>query len=191
VDGAPRIAAQLRDLIALAQGTLTDARRSVWDLRSVSPDGDDLPARLRAGAENVLRGTELTLEFGAPQGVPVPIDSEVEAVLLKVMQEAIANVVKHAAARTVRLTLGYETRRVRLSIVDDGRGFVVDPDLQSYGGHWGLLGMRERASQLRGTLSIHSTPGDGAEIVLLVPHSSGRQGGRVTPGPDPRGERFG
>jgi PAS domain S-box-containing protein len=177
VDGAPRIAAQLRDLIALAQGTLTDARRSVWDLRSVSPVGDDLPARLRAGAENVLRGTELTLEVGAPQGVPVPIDSEVEAVLLKVMQEAIANVVKHAAARTVRLTVGYETRRVRLSIVDDGRGFVVDPDLQSYGGHWGLLGMRERASQLRGTLSIHSTPGSGAEIVLLLPYSSGRTRG--------------
>ena len=179
VDGAPRIAAQLRDLIALAQGTLKDARRSVWDLRSVSPVGDDLPARLRAGAEHVLRGTDLTLEFGAPQGVSVPIDSEVEAVLLKVMQEAIANVVKHAAARTVRITLGYETRRVRLSIVDDGRGFVVDPDLQSYGGHWGLLGMRERASQLRGTLSIHSTPGAGAEIVLLIPYSSGKKPGQI------------
>lgn len=176
VDGAPRIAAQLRDLIALAQGTLTDARRSVWDLRSASPVGDDLPARLRTGAEDLLRGTELTVEFGAPQGVPGTIDSEVEAVLLRVMQEAIANVVKHAAARTVRVTLAYETRRVRLSIADDGRGFVVDPDLQSYGGHWGLLGMRERASQLRGTLSIHSTPGAGTEIVLLVPYSGGRSG---------------
>jgi PAS domain S-box-containing protein len=175
-DGAPRIAAQLRELIALAQGTLTDARRSVWDLRSGSPPGDDLPARLRTGAENVLRGTDLTLEFGAPQGVPGIIDSEVEAVLLRVMQEAIANAVKHAAARTVRLTLGYEARRIRLSIADDGRGFVVDPDLQSYGGHWGLLGMRERASQLRGTLSIHSTPGAGTEIVLLVPYSGGRAG---------------
>jgi PAS domain S-box-containing protein len=178
-DDAPRIAAELRDLIALAQGTLTDARRAVWDLRSASPLGDDLPARLRTGAENVLRGTELTLEFEAPQGVPGTIDAEIEAVLLKVMQEALANVVKHAAARTVRLTLGYETGRVRLSVVDDGRGFVVDPDLQSYGGHWGLLGMRERASQLRGTLSIHSTPGTGTEIVLLVPYSGGRRAGRV------------
>jgi signal transduction histidine kinase len=95
------------------------------------------------------------------------------------MQEAIANVEKHAAARTVRLTLGYETRRVRLSIVDDGRGFVVDPDLQSYGGHWGLLGMRERASQLRGTLSIHSAPGAGTEIVLLIPYSSGKKPGQI------------
>ena len=178
-DSAPRIAAQLRELIALAQGTLTDARRAVWDLRSASPTGDDLPARLRAGAENVLRGTELTLEFEAAQGVPGTVDSEVEAVLLKVMQEAIANVVKHAGARTVRLTLGYGARRVKLTIVDDGRGFVVDPDLQSYGGHWGLLGMRERASQLRGTLSIHSTPGAGTEIVLLLPYSGGRKAERL------------
>jgi PAS domain S-box-containing protein len=179
VDSPPRTAAQLRELIVLAQGTLKDARQSVWDLRSASPLGDDLPARLRTGAEDLLRGTELALQFGAPQVVPGTIDSEVEAVLLRVMQEAIANVIKHAAARTVRLTLAYEPRRVRLSIVDDGRGFAVDPDLQSYGGHWGLLGMRERASQRRGSLSIHSTPGVGTEIVLLVPYSSGRNAGRI------------
>jgi PAS domain S-box-containing protein len=174
VDGAPGIAAQLRDLIALAQGTLTDARRSVWDLRSPSPAGDDPSATLRMGAETALRGTELTLEFDA-RGVPGTIEPEVEAVLLRVMQEAIANAVKHAAARTIRLALRYETRRVRLTIVDDGRGFVVHPDLQSYGGHWGLLGMRERATQLRGTLSIHSTLGAGTEVVLLLPYSSGKK----------------
>jgi two-component system sensor histidine kinase DegS len=96
-----------------------------------------------------------------------------------VMQEALANIVKHAGARTVRLSLGYESRRVRLSIVDDGRGFVVDPELQSYGGHWGLLGMRERATRLRGSLSVHSTPGSGTEVVLLVPYSSGSKTGRI------------
>ena len=79
VDGTPGILAQLRDLIALAQGTLKDARQSVWDLRSASPAGDDLSATLRTGAENILRGTELTLAFGA-QGVPGTIDPEVEAV---------------------------------------------------------------------------------------------------------------
>jgi PAS domain S-box-containing protein len=183
-DGAPGVVAQLRDLVDLAQGTLTDARRSVWDLRSGPPVEDNLPTALRSAAENALRTTELALEFRT-EGVQATIDPEVEAVLLRVMQEALANIVKHAAARTVRLTLGYETRRVRLRIVDDGRGFVVDPDLQSYGGHWGLLGMRERATQLRGTLSIRSTPGAGTEIVLLVPYSSGRKADRIgSPGPN-------
>jgi signal transduction histidine kinase len=60
---------------------------------------------------------------------------------------------------------------VRLSVIDDGRGFVVENDFQAYGGHWGLLGMRERASQVRGKLSLRSTPGHGTEVVLLVPYA--------------------
>ena len=188
LEGPPAAVTQLRDLIAMAQGTLEDARRSVWDLRSPGRTGDNLATALRANAENSLSGTDLALEFGT-DGVPGTIDPEVQAVLLRVMHEALVNTVKHAAARTVRITLGYESQRVRLSIVDDGRGFVVDPDLRSYGGHWGLLGMRERASQLRGTLSISSTPGNGTEIVLRVPYST-RDTARRLPveSGDPNGE---
>jgi signal transduction histidine kinase len=130
----------------------------------------------------------VVLEF-ATEGKPATIDPEIEALLLRVMQEALTNIVKHSAARTVRLTLAYEPRRVRLSISDDGRGFVVHPDLHSYEGHWGLLGMRERATQLRGTLSVQSTPGVGTEIVLLVPSSSSRKPGRTdNPSPAPGSE---
>jgi signal transduction histidine kinase len=68
--------------------------------------------------------------------------------------------------------LSFETRRIRLSIGDDGRGFAVESDLHAYGGHWGLLGMRERASQIHGRLSLRSTPGHGTEIELLVPYAS-------------------
>ncbi len=98
------------------------------------------------------------------------MDPDVEAVVIRVAQEAITNVVKHAAARTVRVRLSFEPRRIRLSVTDDGRGFAVASDFQAYGGHWGLLGMRERASQVRGKLSLRSTPGLGTEVVLLVPY---------------------
>jgi K+-sensing histidine kinase KdpD len=104
---------------------------------------------------------------------PGPVDPEVEAVVVRVAQEAITNVVKHADTRTVRVRLSFETRRVRLSIIDDGRGFAVAPDFQTYGGHWGLLGMRERASKVHGNLSLRSTPGHGTGLVLLVPYASG------------------
>ena len=178
LEGPPAVVTQVRDLIALAQGTLEDARRSVWDLRSPGRAGDDLTTALRTNAESSLSGTDVALEFSV-DGVPNAMDPEVEAVLLRVMQEALVNTVKHAGAQTVRLTLRFEPRRVRLSIVDDGRGFVVDPDFRSYGGHWGLLGMRERASQLRGTLSVSSAPGNGTEIVLQVPYAAGRMDGRT------------
>jgi signal transduction histidine kinase len=85
-----------------------------------------------------------------------------------VVQEAIANVVKHAAARTVRVVLACEPTRIRLVVTDDGRGFVVDPDFRAYGGHLGLLGMQERAHQARGTLTVRSWPGRGTEVVLVV-----------------------
>jgi PAS domain S-box-containing protein len=166
--------AALRDLVGLAQQTLTDARRAVWDLRSPALAGGDFPAALRAAAEDCVRGTTLELEYGVG-GPPRPVDPEVEAVVVRVVQEAITNVVKHAAARTVRVRLSFETRRVRLSVIDDGQGFAVEADFQAYGGHWGLLGMRERASQIHGKLSLRSTPGHGTEVVLLVPYVPGHR----------------
>jgi signal transduction histidine kinase len=160
----------LRDLVRLAQETLTDARRAVWDLRAPALAAGDFPAALRTAAEDCVRGTTLELEYVAG-GPPRPVDPEVEAVVVRVVQEAITNVVKHADARTVRVRLSFGSRRVRLSVSDDGRGFAVASDFQAYGGHWGLLGMRERASQVHGKLSIRSSPGQGTELVLLVPYA--------------------
>jgi signal transduction histidine kinase len=168
---APReTAAALDDLIALAQKTLKDARQAVWDMRAPALRSDDFPATVRTTAEDSLRGAGITLDYTV-EGVPRPLDPEVEAVIFRVEQEAIANVVKHSAARTLRLGLTYGERALRLSVNDDGRGFAVEPDFHAYGGHWGLLGMWERASQIRGKLSVRSAPGQGSEIVIRVPYA--------------------
>jgi PAS domain S-box-containing protein len=168
VTGPPEATSALRDLVALAQRTLEDARHAVWDMRSTPHAGGDFPIALKASAEERLQSTGLALEFGI-EGSPRAVDPDVEAVCLRVAQEAIANVVKHAQAREVRVTLAYARRGVRLSVSDDGRGFEVDPDFRTYGGHWGLLGMRERAGQIRAKLSVRSRLGHGTEVVLLVP----------------------
>jgi signal transduction histidine kinase len=170
VAGPPEAVAALRDLVGLAQKTLEDARQAVWDMRAPALAGGDFSAALRATAEERLRGTEIGLECTV-QGVPRQLDPEVESVVLRVEQEAIANVVKHSAAHTVRLGLSYGARAMRLSVNDDGRGFAVDPDFHAYGGHWGLLGMWERASQIRGKLSVRSAPGHGTELVIRVPYT--------------------
>ena len=166
----PEAAAALHDLIALAQQTLKDARQAVWDMRAPALAGDDFSATLRAAAEDGLRGAGITLNYTV-EGVPRALDPEVEAVVFRVGQEALANVVKHSAAHTVRLGLSYGARAIRLSVNDDGRGFAVDPDFHAYGGHWGLLGMRERASQIRAKLSVRSAPGHGTELVIRVPYT--------------------
>ena len=165
----PESVVALRELVDLAQQTLTDARRAIWDLRSPALGGEDFPSTLRAAVEDTLRGTPLELEFDVV-GTVRPVDPDVEAVVVRVAQEALANVIKHAEARTVWVSLSFDARRIRLSVVDDGRGFAVASDFQAYGGHWGLLGMRERASQVRGKLSLQSSPDHGTKVVLLVPH---------------------
>jgi signal transduction histidine kinase len=103
---------------------------------------------------------------------------EVESVMFRVASEAVTNVVRHAHARTVRVMLIYGDRSVRLAVQDDGRGFAVDPDLRTYAGHWGLLGMRERASQLRGRFRVRSAPGAGTKIMLQVPSRGAERGQR-------------
>jgi len=163
--------AELRDVVGLAQKTLTDARRAVWDLRSPALAAGDLAAALRSTAEDGVRGTGLALAFETV-GPTRAVGHEVEEVALRVVQEAIANAVKHAGARGVRVRLEFEPRGLRLTVGDDGRGFTVDPDAHSYGGHWGLLGMRERAGRIGGTLSVRSAPGEGTEVLLAAPYST-------------------
>ena len=98
------------------------------------------------------------------------MDQEVEAVVFRVVQEAIANAVKHAAAQAVRVRCVFGARQLRVTIADDGKGFTVDPDFRAYGGHWGLLGMRERAGQIGAKVAVRSSPGQGVRVTLLVPY---------------------
>ena len=89
--------------------------------------------------------------------------------LLRIAQEAVANTVKHARASEVRIRLGMENGSLRLSVSDDGQGFEQTNAFSEIGGHFGLLGMRERAERLGGELQLHSKPGQGTEVEVKVP----------------------
>ena len=88
-----------------------------------------------------------------------------EVVLLRVCQEALANVRKHAAAREVAIRLCYSDDVVRLSVADDGAGF--NPELITSG--YGLGGMRDRVAQVGGTIQVTSAPGTGTQVCAEVP----------------------
>lgn len=168
LNGPPDVVTALRDLIATTQRTLEDARRAVWDIRSAALSGGGFAAALQAAAEDGVRGTGVALESVIQNALP-PLHPNLEAVVVRVAQEAVANAVQHAAARNIRLTFACGARRMRLSVTDDGSGFDVDPTFRAYAGHWGLLGMRERAAQIGGKLWVHSSPGHGTRIELVAP----------------------
>ena len=162
-------AAALGNVVGLAQRTLDEARQAVWDLRTPVVTGGSLADAVRETAQQALRGTELGLELEVA-GTPYPVAARVEAAVARVLQESLANTVKHADARGVWVRLRYAPRGLSLSVRDDGRGFQVDPEFRGYGGHWGLLGMRERAVELQGSLRVESAPECGTAVVLRIPH---------------------
>ncbi len=145
-----------------------EARRSVWNLRTWALEQGDLPTALSEMKGQVKNGSpvQIGLEIS---GTPRPLPSRIESHLLRIGQEATTNAVKHAQGKLIRLELRYEPQSVQLSIQDDGLGFDAANATSSEAGHFGLLGMRERAEKIGGTITVLSTPGAGTRIHVTVP----------------------
>lgn len=151
----------------LVRHGIAEARRYVWDLRSQALDTNDLPAALSDTARR------LTTETGVSAKVEVsgtfrPLSPLIEGNLLRIGQEAINNAVRHAQARNILINLKFDARRVQLSVRDDGLGFDYQIPQNGDGKHFGLLGMKERAEQIGGTLKIDSRANEGTEVVIDV-----------------------
>ncbi|MGB3634747.1 MAG: sensor histidine kinase [Rubrobacteraceae bacterium] len=158
-----------------ARESLTEARRLVWALRPESLDNASLPEALAqltarwADSSGVEASANVT-------GTPRPIPAEAEVTLVRVAQEALANVLKHAAASRAVVTVSYMDDLVALDVIDDGVGF--DPEgerIDAPEGGFGLKAMRERIEQLGGSLTIESSPGEGTTLVAELPLAALKQ----------------
>jgi signal transduction histidine kinase len=100
-----------------------------------------------------------------------PLSGSVGTACFRVLQEAIANVLKHARAANIRVTLRLSEQRLSVTIADDGAGFDVARARRESlrGGSFGLLGMQERLELIGGSLEIKSQPGEGTIVVALLP----------------------
>jgi ligand-binding sensor domain-containing protein/signal transduction histidine kinase len=147
---------------------IAEARRYVWELRSPALDNNDLPTALAETARRLTHETSIHAQVEV-NGTFRPLAQQVEDNLLRIGQEAINNAVKHAQAQRIFVNLVFGARRVQLIVRDDGRGF--DSHGNGRAGHFGLIGMQERAAQIGGTLSIQSADGSGTEVVTDVPIS--------------------
>ncbi|MGB9633498.1 MAG: sensor histidine kinase, partial [Chloroflexaceae bacterium] len=162
-DSAHRHVGQARQS---ARDGLAEARRLVWALRPEALDQASLPEALErlAGRWSKASGVAATATI---TGTPRPLPAEVEVTLLRVAQEALANVRKHARATMVTLTLSFMDDALLLDVQDDGVGFVsgVPATVRGDGG-FGLTGMRERVARLGGSVSVESAPGEGTTVVV-------------------------
>ena len=146
---------------------LADARQSIWALRTPDANETTLPVRLRRMAE--AAGSErLTARFSL-FGAYRPLPAETEGEMMRVAQEAIHNVKKHADAGQLWVQLEYGPEMVTLEVRDDGRGGALEHSTGTSAGHFGLTGMKERAAAIGGTLEVSSARGEGTTIRLSVP----------------------
>lgn len=154
----------------MVRHSLTEARRSVMDLRASALEGHDLPSALSEAAHQWTAGSPVHVRVDV-RGESRPLPEETEQHLLRIAQEAVTNAVKHARASEVNIHLEMARRKLSLRVADNGRGFEQDEAFSEIGGHFGLLGMRERAARLGGELQLHSEPGHGTEVAVTVPLS--------------------
>jgi signal transduction histidine kinase len=156
---------QVKRTRQLVTDGLVEARRSIWELR-VNNAQDSLPTRLtRVVEREQFAELEPRVHLGGAYREVAP---RVERELLRIAQEALSNVLHHARATEVSVDLHYSSDTLMLTIADDGVGFLLDEGLHK-AGHYGLLGMKERASLIDGELEIASEPGRGTKITLRAP----------------------
>lgn len=160
---------QVRALIAEATDRMYDL---ILALRPSALDDLGLAAAIRAHAERLLAEKGIAFEMDASQ-LTGRLPPEVETALYRTFQEALSNVVRHAQASRVRISLASRDGAFEGEIVDDGRGFSpqnIRPNGDSPRG-LGLLGMEERIAQCGGRVEIASRPGEGALIHISIPLS--------------------
>jgi ligand-binding sensor domain-containing protein/two-component sensor histidine kinase len=152
----------------MARHSLTEARRSVMDLRTTELENQALPAALAASARRWAAESAVDVQLQITD-VKQKLSPELELNLLRIAQEAVANSMKHAGARMIRVELAMEGRFLRLGVKDDGQGFEPAGTFSLLGGHFGIVGMRERAQRVGGRFSLSSSPGSGTEVEVSVP----------------------
>jgi signal transduction histidine kinase len=158
----------LEGVQGLVTETLQDTRQAVWDLRE-QPSGDgDLGVALGRLCRRLCTPLSVRHDVrveGEPFTLPHPVQDEV----FRIAQEAVQNALKHAAPRSIDVHLRWGAEALALAVRDDGRGFEPDGAAAAPApGHYGLLGLRERAAKIGGKLEIASGPGRGTAVELVV-----------------------
>lgn len=163
-----RLAAKAGELLTraseLAREGLREARRSVWALRPQSLEEKDLCEALRGLIQKLTADTSVRAEF-IVQGKPRELPLEWEENLLRIGQEVLTNVLRHAQASEFNAQLAFDNEEIRLSLCDNGSGF--DPAARHDG--FGLRGMSERVEGMGGQLTIQSSKSDGTAISIVLP----------------------
>lgn len=170
---AQRTRQRLDRAAELAHQALRDVRQSVWMLASPMAEAQTLVQLLRSAGDDLQQHHGLAVEY-QHQGPDQTLSSEQQFQVLRIVQEALQNVLKHAQAQRVLIRSGLEDDELVIQIRDDGKGFVPSQVQRSANGGFGLLSMQERSHILGGHFAVQSDA-DGTLIEIRFPQQQETQ----------------
>ncbi len=144
-----------------------ESRSTIRDLRSVTLEQLGLPTALQETLQPIATAAGLGFEF-ILSGEVRKLSALAETSLLRIAHEGVSNAVKHACATHICVRLEFAAAEIRLEISDDGQG-LAPGDIDQCAGHFGLLGIRERANKLGGSMLMTNRPGGGAALRVVIP----------------------
>jgi PAS domain S-box-containing protein len=169
---SPQSAKTLATKFDDAQALLEDTTRQIRDIMAElhPPELEDygLAVALETYAERAASRGDLELIADLPDLAPPPLPSDVRVAIFRAAQEAISNVLKHAHATRLEVSLEGQDGRIRLRVEDDGQGFEPDATSQKEAQTWGLKIMRERIESIGGNVHIESRPGEGTKVTFDI-----------------------
>lgn len=153
----------------MVEYAISELRGAVWEMRSLSLRGRSFTAALQAVVDQAVNGYT-TRAIVRTEGPLERIPDVVSGNLLLIVQEAMRNALQHGKPAVIDLTVATEApgAPIRLELLDDGSGFTPGSQNGPEQGHYGIVGMRERAERLGGSLQVESSPGHGTRIVAVV-----------------------
>jgi len=166
-DNAPRAQAVVQQAMRGARATLHEARRAIQALRPSALEGGNLIDALGREADQFATNTGLRVTFEV-DGDPLNVSPDLAQDILRIVQESLTNVARHAQADHVHVRLAKDNAGLQVTVRDDGAGFDPDEGLERPG-CFGMAGMYERAQRMGGELQIESTPGAGTAVKLRIP----------------------
>ncbi len=159
---------ELSELRRTVRAAYIDAREAIDGLRLHVEKTEDFVERLRLYVGEFGRQSGLAVSCTIEPPTPPALDAVTGLHLLRIVQEALTNVRKHAAATQVQVHLQCSEQEWELSITDNGRGFPV-PSVPTHRRSHGLAIMRERAQAIGGSMTIATGPGQGTRVIILIP----------------------
>jgi PAS domain S-box-containing protein len=171
LDGVPQdstVKPRLDRILEIMNQGIAEGRNTIRDLRSSDCDIADLVLALSTVPQGLAGYSDIDFHVNV-NGQQQPLQPSIEREIYRIGREALVNAFCHSQAKRVEFELEYSDTDLRMRVRDDGCG--IDPQVLHAGrdGHWGLPGMRERASRIGGLLNISSTASSGTEVRLSIP----------------------